>query len=187
MSKTGEQGKVPPPALNEDDNLIVVEDGSNTETSTAPIVEELLKQLEKLNAEVKRLKAKGKKGKRHSHQSEDDDSSFEVLGMQAKGHEDSKTKAHPRMRILMNLRSETKDHTHLHSFLQDQVTATELWYVSEAGSEVTPDLEVSRQRWRLSQRSPACLRSPQPVTQEGGHMSCSYSRGTKTYVNLKGL
>jgi hypothetical protein len=55
----------------------VVEDGSNTKTFTAPTVEELMKQLEKLNVEVKRVKAKGKKGKRHSSLSEDDDFSFE--------------------------------------------------------------------------------------------------------------
>jgi hypothetical protein len=77
MSKTGEQGKMPPPLLVEDDNPIMVEDDSNTETSMAPIVEELMKQLEKLNAEVKRLKAKGKKGKKHSSSCEDDDSLFE--------------------------------------------------------------------------------------------------------------
>jgi predicted RNase H-like nuclease (RuvC/YqgF family) len=77
MSKAGEQGKVTPPPLDEDGNPIVVEDGSNTETSTAPIVEELMKQLEKLNAKVKRLKAKDKRGKKHSSSSEDDDSSFE--------------------------------------------------------------------------------------------------------------
>jgi isopropylmalate/homocitrate/citramalate synthase len=77
MSKTGEQGKMPPPLLVEDDNPIMVEDNSNTETSMAPIVEELMKQLEKLNAEVKRLKAKGKKGKKHSSSCEDDDSLFE--------------------------------------------------------------------------------------------------------------
>jgi hypothetical protein len=55
----------------------VVEDGSNTETSTPPTVEELMKQLEKLYAEVKRLKAKDKRGKKHSSSGEDDDSSFE--------------------------------------------------------------------------------------------------------------
>jgi hypothetical protein len=55
----------------------VVEDGSNTKTSTSPIVEELMKQLEKLNVEVKRLKAKDKRGKKHSSSSKDDDSSFE--------------------------------------------------------------------------------------------------------------
>jgi hypothetical protein len=55
----------------------VVEDGSNKKTFRAPIVEEFMKQLEKLNAEVKRLKEKDKKGKKHSSSSEDDDSSFE--------------------------------------------------------------------------------------------------------------
>jgi hypothetical protein len=45
MSKTGEHGKVPPPPLDKDGNLIMVEDGSNTETSTTPIVEELMKKL----------------------------------------------------------------------------------------------------------------------------------------------
>jgi hypothetical protein len=77
MSKTGEQGKVPPPSLNEDGNLIGVYDGSNTETSTAPIVEDLMKKFEKLNAKLKKLKAKDKKGKKHSSSSEDGDSSFE--------------------------------------------------------------------------------------------------------------
>jgi hypothetical protein len=43
----------------------------------APTVEELVKKLEKLNAELKKLKAKDKKGKKHSSSSEDDDSSFE--------------------------------------------------------------------------------------------------------------
>jgi hypothetical protein len=69
--------EVPPQPFDKDVNPIVVEDGSNTETSTAPTVKELMKQLQKLNAEVKRLKAKGKKDKKHSSSSEDDDSSFE--------------------------------------------------------------------------------------------------------------
>jgi hypothetical protein len=77
MSKTSEHGKVPPPPLDEDGNPIVVEDGSNMETSTTPIVEELMKKLEKLNAELKKLKTKDKKGKKYSSSSEDDDSSFE--------------------------------------------------------------------------------------------------------------
>jgi predicted RNase H-like nuclease (RuvC/YqgF family) len=68
---------VPSPPLDEDGNPIVVENGSNMEISTAPTMEKLMKQLEKLNAEVKRLKAKGNKGKKHSYSSEDDDSSFE--------------------------------------------------------------------------------------------------------------
>jgi protein required for attachment to host cells len=77
MSKTREQGKSPPTLLNEDGHLVVVEDGSNMKTSMAPTIEELMKQIEKLNVEVKRLKAKGKKGKKHSSSSEDDNSSFE--------------------------------------------------------------------------------------------------------------
>jgi hypothetical protein len=77
MSKTDEHGKIHPPPLNEDGNPIVDEDGSNTETSTAPTVEELMKKLEKLNAELKKLKTKDKKGKKYSFSSEDDDSSFE--------------------------------------------------------------------------------------------------------------
>jgi hypothetical protein len=71
MSNTGKHGKVPAPPLDEDGNPIVVEDGSNTETST------LMKKLEKLNAELKKLKTKDKKDKKYSSLSEDDDSSFE--------------------------------------------------------------------------------------------------------------
>jgi predicted RNase H-like nuclease (RuvC/YqgF family) len=77
MSKTDEHSKVHPPPLDEDGNPIVVEDGFNMEISMAPTVEELMKKLKKLNAELKNLKAKDKKGKRHSSSSEDDDSSFE--------------------------------------------------------------------------------------------------------------
>jgi hypothetical protein len=77
MSRTGEQGKVPPPPLDGDGNPIGVDDGSNMETSTAPTMEELMKKIEKLNAELKKLKAKNKKGKKHSSSSEDDYSSFE--------------------------------------------------------------------------------------------------------------
>jgi hypothetical protein len=77
MSKTDEHGKVPPPPLDKDGNSIVVEDGSNTETSTAPTVEGLMKKLEKLNAKLKKLKTKDKKDKKYSSSSEDYDSSFE--------------------------------------------------------------------------------------------------------------
>jgi restriction endonuclease S subunit len=55
----------------------VVEDGSNTKTSTAPTVEELMKKVEKLNAELKKLKTKDKKDKKYFSSSKDDDSSFE--------------------------------------------------------------------------------------------------------------
>jgi hypothetical protein len=77
MSKVGEQGKVPPPPLGNDGNPIVDEDDSNMETSAAPTMEELIKKLKKLNAELKKLKTKDKKGKKQSFSSEDDDSSFE--------------------------------------------------------------------------------------------------------------
>jgi hypothetical protein len=77
MSNTGEQGKVPPPPLDKDGNLIVVEDGTKSGTSSAPTVEELMKKLEKLNAELKKLKTKDKKGKKYSSTSEDGDSSYE--------------------------------------------------------------------------------------------------------------
>jgi hypothetical protein len=77
MSKTGHQGKVPPPPLDKDGNPIGVDDGSNTETSMAPTMQELMKKLEKLDAKWKKLKARDKKGKKHSSSSKYDDSSFE--------------------------------------------------------------------------------------------------------------
>jgi hypothetical protein len=79
MSKTGEQGKVPPPLLNEDGNPIVGEDGANTETSTAPTLEELTRRLEKLTTKNNKLRRKlrGKKTKGGSSSSEDEDSSLE--------------------------------------------------------------------------------------------------------------
>jgi predicted RNase H-like nuclease (RuvC/YqgF family) len=78
MSKTGEQGKVPPPSLDEDDNPIVVEGGTNVETSTAPTLEELMRRVEELTVENKKLraKAKNKKTKGNTSSSEEEDSSF---------------------------------------------------------------------------------------------------------------
>jgi hypothetical protein len=64
MSKTGEYGKDPPPPLDEDGNPIVVEDGSNMETSTSLTMEELMKKLEKLNAVLKKLKKRTRKAKK---------------------------------------------------------------------------------------------------------------------------
>jgi uncharacterized protein YciI len=79
MSKTRKKGKVPPPPLDEDGNTIVSEDGANTETSTAPTLEEHMRRLEELTAENKKLraKAKNKKIKGNSSSSEEEDSSFE--------------------------------------------------------------------------------------------------------------
>jgi hypothetical protein len=63
MSNTGEQGKVPPPPLDEDGNPIVFKDVTKSGTSATPTVEELMKKLEKLNVELKKLKTKDKKAK----------------------------------------------------------------------------------------------------------------------------
>jgi hypothetical protein len=60
MSKTGEEGKVPPPSLDEDANPIVGEDGANTETSTAPTLEELMRRLEELTAKTRSLELRPK-------------------------------------------------------------------------------------------------------------------------------
>jgi hypothetical protein len=79
MSKTGEQGKVVPPLLDEDGNPIVGEDDTNTKISTTPTLQELMRRLEELTAENKKLraKAKNKKAKGNSFSSEEEDSSFE--------------------------------------------------------------------------------------------------------------
>jgi hypothetical protein len=69
MSKIGGQGITPPPPLGEDENASVAK------TSTTPIVEKLMKQIEKLNAELTKLKTK--KDKKNAFTSEDDDSSYE--------------------------------------------------------------------------------------------------------------
>jgi hypothetical protein len=78
MSKTGGQGKVPPPSLDEDGNPIVVEGGTNAETSTAPTLEELMRRVEEVTVENKKLraKAKNKKTKGNTSSSEEEDSSF---------------------------------------------------------------------------------------------------------------
>jgi hypothetical protein len=79
LSKTGEQGKVPPPLLDEDGNPIVGKDGANTETYTAPTLEELMRRLEELTAKNKKLRAKvkNKKTKKNSSSNKEGDSSFE--------------------------------------------------------------------------------------------------------------
>jgi hypothetical protein len=77
MSNTGEEGRVPPLPLSEVGNPIVVEDGTKSVTTTDLTVEGLMKKLAKLNAELKKLKRKDKKGKKYSSASEDDGSSYE--------------------------------------------------------------------------------------------------------------
>jgi vacuolar-type H+-ATPase subunit F/Vma7 len=57
MSKVGDEFEEPPPQLNENSNPIVVEVGSKSGTSKTPTLEDLIKKLEKLKAENKKLKA----------------------------------------------------------------------------------------------------------------------------------
>jgi hypothetical protein len=77
MSKIRNEFQEPPPQLDEDGNPIVVEVVSMTRTSNTHTLEDLMKKLEKLKVENKKLKAKGTKDKTYSYSSEDDDSSFE--------------------------------------------------------------------------------------------------------------
>jgi predicted RNase H-like nuclease (RuvC/YqgF family) len=77
MSKIRNEFQEPPPQLDEDGNPIVVEVVSMTRTSNTHTLEDLMKKLEKLKIENKKLKAKGTKGKTYSYSSEDGDSSFE--------------------------------------------------------------------------------------------------------------
>jgi hypothetical protein len=55
----------------------VDENASIVETSTTATMEELMKKLEKLNAELTKLKTKDKKDKKNASGSEDDDSTYE--------------------------------------------------------------------------------------------------------------
>jgi hypothetical protein len=77
VSKAREEIEVLPPQLDEDGNPIVIVEGSKSGTSKTPTLEDLRKMLDKLKAENKRLKVKGKKGTKYSSSSEDGDSSFE--------------------------------------------------------------------------------------------------------------
>jgi hypothetical protein len=61
MSNVRDEGEVPPQQFNEDGNPIVIEDGSKSETSKPPTLEYLMKKLEKLKVENKKLIAKGRK------------------------------------------------------------------------------------------------------------------------------
>jgi hypothetical protein len=77
MLEVGDEFQDPPPQLNLDGNLIVVEVVSKSGTSNTPTLEDLMKKLKKLKAKNKKLKAKGKKGKTYSSSGEDGDSSSE--------------------------------------------------------------------------------------------------------------
>jgi hypothetical protein len=85
MSKASDEGEVPPQQFDEDGNPIVIEDGSKSETSKPPTLEYLMKKLEKLKAENKKLRAKGKKTTTYSSSSEDGNSDEEVIKKGRKG------------------------------------------------------------------------------------------------------
>jgi hypothetical protein len=85
MLKVGDEGKVPPQQFDEDDNPIVIQDDSKSKTSKPPTLEYLIKKLEKLKAEKKKLRAKGKKATTYSSSSEDGDSDEEVIKKGRKG------------------------------------------------------------------------------------------------------
>jgi hypothetical protein len=77
MSKARDEIEELPPQPDEDGNAIAIEVGSKLGTSKTPTLEDLMKKLDKLKAENKKLKAKGKKGITYST-SEDGDSEEEV-------------------------------------------------------------------------------------------------------------
>jgi hypothetical protein len=85
MSKAGDGGEVPPQQFDEDGNQVVGDNGSRSETSKAPTVDYLVKKLEKLKTENKKLRAKGKKATTYSSSSEDGDSNEEVIKKGRKG------------------------------------------------------------------------------------------------------
>jgi hypothetical protein len=64
MSRIREIKEVPP-KFDEESNPIIIEEGSKTGASNAPTLEKLMRRLEKLTVENKKLraKAKGKKTK----------------------------------------------------------------------------------------------------------------------------
>jgi hypothetical protein len=85
MSKAEDEGEVPPQQFHEDGNQVVGEDGSKRETSKALTLEYLMKKLENLKAENKKLRAKGKKATTYSSSSKDGDSNEEVINKGRKG------------------------------------------------------------------------------------------------------
>jgi hypothetical protein len=61
MSKVGDKVEVPPQQFDEDSNPVVVEEGSKSGPNKDPTLEYLMRKLEKLKAENKKLRATGKK------------------------------------------------------------------------------------------------------------------------------
>jgi hypothetical protein len=72
MSRTAEIQEIAQ-KFNEEGNPVIVEEGSKTGASNAPTLEDLMKRLEKLTTEYKKLrrKVKAKRTKRGSSSSEE--------------------------------------------------------------------------------------------------------------------
>jgi hypothetical protein len=80
MSRAGDEIEVLPPKFDDGGNPLVVEEGSESGTSKTPTLEDLMKKLEKLKAENKKLKAMGKKGMIHQNPTYKRMTSDDVLG-----------------------------------------------------------------------------------------------------------
>jgi hypothetical protein len=90
MLKTGEGDQLPPPRFDEDSNTIVVDEDSKSGASNQPTLEDLMKQLEKLKAENRKLRAKEKKAKVYSYSSKNGDSKEEISKKGRKGRKHDK-------------------------------------------------------------------------------------------------
>jgi hypothetical protein len=84
MLRTREEDEVPP-KFDEEGNPVNIEEGSKSRASNASTLEDLMKMLEKLKAENKKLRAKEEKNKVYSSSSVDDDSEEEVSKKGRKG------------------------------------------------------------------------------------------------------
>jgi hypothetical protein len=78
MPKNGENDQLPPPRFDEDGNTTIVDEDSKSGASNQPSIEDLLKKLDKLKVENKKLRTKSKKGITHSPSSKDENSKEEV-------------------------------------------------------------------------------------------------------------
>jgi hypothetical protein len=120
-----------------------------------------------------------------------------VLGMRARGHGNSKIEAHPRIQILMNLRSAMKIATFLHLFRRIK-SSTRQSPSAKSSTRQSPGVgKRLRQRSSLCQRpqggdglwrrSSVCWRSLHSMTWQGGHASRPHLWVTEIFVNLKEL
>jgi hypothetical protein len=111
MSKVGDEGEVPPQQFDDDDNPVVVEEGSKSGSHKAPTLEDLMRKLEKLKAENKKLRAEGKKGITYSSSSEDDGSDEEVLKKGRKGRNKHDKHSYSTMSFNYNNMARSTDYT----------------------------------------------------------------------------